>query len=338
MCFEVPFLRIHKGKGEKMEKHLDTEYQKQLQQKKHMMMKKKRKRRMKRRIIVFLFLLVCAGIIFTAFKAPFFDITEIICQGQDKLTVEQVIKIAGINKGDNIFSTSIQGAEEKLKSNPEIKGAAVNRVFPNEIRIEIQEAEPTAYVEHSGMFLMIDEDGKIVKNIDGKKEKLPDKLVKVIGIEVAASDPGKLIAAEDDGRAQKLYDCLKYLNSLGLKKKVDYVDFSDLSDIKLEYESRIYMLLGNYDSLEYKLKFVKKVIDEKISKQEKAKFDFRTDQLHVSTRDEIKQKEADVSEGSKENEQADKGKNADSEKKPDEEKKTEDKKQNESAVTAEDAE
>jgi len=276
-----------------MEKHLDTEYQKHLQQKKYMMMKKKRKRRMKRKIVFFLFLLVCAGIIVTVFKAPFFDINEIVCQGQDKLTAEQVIKISGVSKGNNIFITSISDAKENLLKNPEIRSASVNRVFPNRIRIEIVEAVPVAYAEYDGMVLLLDDSGKIIKTLEDKEDSIPDGLVKVIGVEVVSSEPGKLLAAEDDGRALKLYECLRVFESLGFRGKVNYVDFSDLSDIKLEYENRIYMLLGNYDSLEYKLKFVKKVIDEKIAKQEKARFDFRTEQLHVSTRAD-EQKNEDV--------------------------------------------
>ncbi len=268
-----------------MEKRTNDEYSEQLERNKRIMMKKRKRMRAKRRFVIFMFLLICAGIIITALKAPFFNIGEIVCSGEVSLTEEQVLKTAGINTGQNIFSTGVRRAEEKLTENPEIAKAAVRRVFPNKIKIEIKEAVPVAYVVFDSEYLMIDGGGNIIKLAESAEDERLKNLIHVEGIEIVSGTAGKKIASNEDIRAKELYKCLDIMQTLGMREKVNYIDFADLSDIKIDYENRIYMLLGSYDKLEYKLKFVKKVIDEKLSEQEKAKFDFRSEKLHVGPRE-----------------------------------------------------
>ena len=286
-----------------MEKRTKDEYSEQLERNKRIMMKKRKKMRAKRRFIVFMFLLICAGIIITALKAPFFNIGQIVCDGEANLTEEQILKTAGINTGQNIFSTGVRKAEEKLTENPEIAEAAVRRVFPNKIRIEIKEAVPIAYVVFDSEYLMIDGDGKIIKLAESAEDERLKNLIHIEGIEVVSATAGKKIASNEDIRAKELYKCLDTMQTLGMRDKVNYIDIADLSDIKLDYENRIYMLLGSYDKLDYKLKFVKKVIDEKLSEQEKAKFDFRSEKLHVGPREVLETVEDDEPEKPKDEEQ-----------------------------------
>ena len=66
-----------------------------------------------------------------------------------------------------------------------------------------------------------------------------------------------------------------------------------MSDLQLDYENRLYMLLGSYDNMDYKLKFSKKVIEENISEYEKALFDYRGDKLYVGPRENPQEEKQD---------------------------------------------
>lgn len=295
-----------------MEKRTNDEYSQQLERNKRIMMKKRKRMRAKRRFIVFMFLLICAGIIITALKAPFFNISQIVCSGETNLTEEQILKTAGINTGQNIFSTGVRKAEEKLTENPEIAEAAVRRVFPNKIKIEIKEAVPVAYAVFDSEYLLIDGHGNIIKLAESAEDERLKNLIHVEGIEIVSATAGKKLASNEDIRAKELYKCFDIMQSLGMRDKVNYVDFADLSDIKIDYENRIYMLLGSYDKLDYKLKFVKKVIDEKLSEQEKARFDFRSEKLHVGPREAletVEDEETEKPDDEEQNEESQKEKN-----------------------------
>ena len=189
--------------------------------------------------------------------------------------------------GNNIFSTNIRAIKRRLGDNPQIAESNVRRLFPNKVKIWVKEAKVSAYLEHEKRFLCIDEKGKIIKILEGENAKEPPKVAKLEGIEVANSDAGKKIAAEDDARAGELFECMDILSQLDMLEKVNYINFGDLSDIKIDYENRLYMLLGSYENMEYKLKFIKKVIAENISEYEKALFDYRGEKLYVGPRDEM---------------------------------------------------
>ena len=68
--------------------------------------------------------------------------------------------------------------------------------------------------------------------------------------------------------------------------KVTKITASDLSDIRIDYQDRLYILLGSYEQMEYKLTFIKKVISENISEYESALLDYRGKNLYVGSREE----------------------------------------------------
>ena len=248
-------------------------------------LKKKRKNRIKRRVTVFVFLLVCIGMIVAVLTAPFFNVKTVYCVGQQTMTEAEILQMAQIQTGKNIFMTNIRAVQKRLSENPEIAEVKIRRVFPDKIKIEITEAKPVAYVEYESSFLMINLEGKIIKAIPVAEMPDAPSIAKIEGIGVVSAEPGTQIVAEDDARAGKLLECVNILTQLEMLDKINYINFADLSDIQLDYENRLYMLLGGYENMEYKLKFCKKVISESISEYEKALFDYRGDKLYVGPRE-----------------------------------------------------
>jgi len=59
----------------------------------------------------------------------------------------------------------------------------------------------------------------------------------------------------------------------------------DSSDIKVYIESRLEIMFGSTDNIDYKVKFVSTVINENISKYEHAVLDFRGSKLYVRSSD-----------------------------------------------------
>jgi hypothetical protein len=249
---------------------------------KRKMLKKKRKNRIKRRMTVFVFLVACIGIIVAVLTAPFFNVKTAYCMGQRNMTEAEMLQMAQIQTGKNIFMGNIRTVQKRLAENPEIAEVRVHRVFPDKIKIEVVEAKPVAYVGYDSQFLMINLDGKIIKVLQDEEMS---GVAKIEGIGVVSTEPGTQIAAEDDARAGKLFECMNVLSQLEMLDKTNYINFADLSDLQLDYENRLFMLLGGYENMEYKLKFCKKVIDDSISEYEKALFDYRSDKLYVGPRE-----------------------------------------------------
>ncbi|MBQ2932164.1 MAG: FtsQ-type POTRA domain-containing protein [Clostridia bacterium] len=255
-----------------------------LQKKKKQLIRKKRRNRIKRRLVVFAFLFVCMAIIFTVLKAPFFNVKSILCVGQQTLTEEQIIKIAGAKTGANIFSTAVKTMERRLSEDPNIETCNVRRLYPNRIKIWVREAKALAYVQSNGLFLFVDKTGQIIKVADQKETEATKGVARLDGIEPATTKLGEYIFATDDPVHQKTFECMEILTSLEMIDKVSMISATDLSDIKVDYDERLFIMLGSYEKMEYKLTFVKKVISQNLSDYEKAILDYRGQKLYVGPR------------------------------------------------------
>ena len=255
-----------------------------LQARKKQLIKKKRRNRLKRRFIIFIFLFVCTAVIFTVLKAPFFNVKTIVCVGQETLNEGQIIKIAGAETGVNIFSTSVKAMKRRLSENPNIEQSNVRRIYPNKIKIWVRESKAAAFVESSGLILLADKDGQIIKVVDQKDSKKADGLARLEGFEPKATKLGEYIIDRKDPVHQKTFECIGIMDKLKMLDKVTSISAADLSDIMVDYDNRLYIMLGSYDKMEYKLTFINKVISQNLSEYEKATLDYRGEKLYVGPR------------------------------------------------------
>lgn len=242
--------------------------------------KKRRKTKMKRRLTVFVFLFLCAAVILTVLKAPFFNIKSIECVGQEKLSREEILKAADVDTGTNVFSVNIESIKRKVAAIPAVSDSNVRRIFPNKIKIWVRECKEAGYISLNGQIAVVDPNGKIIKIVPDDEEAKAG-MAEILGIEAVTDKPGNIISAVEDIVARELYECMGTLDKLGMLDKVSLIDLSDASDLKIGYDNRLEIYLGRYENLEYKLTFVGKVIAENISDYEKAKLDYRGEKLYV---------------------------------------------------------
>ncbi len=249
--------------------------------KKRQLIKKKKRNKAKRRLVTFLFVFLCTGVIFTVLKAPFFNVETIICVGQQELSEEKIIEIAGAKKGVNVFTMSVKDMKSKLSDNPLIAECNVRRLFPDKIKIWVRESQPVAYAESGGLLVVTDKNGRIIKTLDSTKKDEMTGVIRLEGFVPAEMVAGGYINNHKDAVHNKTYECIEILDKLGMIQKVTKLSAGDLSDIMLDYEDRLHIKLGDYEKMEYKLTFVKKVISDNLSDYEKAILDYRGDTLYV---------------------------------------------------------
>lgn len=261
----------------------------EFEEKKRQLIKKKRRNRIKRRMIIFAFLFICIGIIFTVLKAPFFNVKTIVCVGQQELTEEQIIKIAGAKTDVNIFSIGVKNMKSRLAENPAIEESNVRRLYPNKIKIWVRESKAFVYAESGGKYLLADKNGQVLKLLDAGDNGAVTGLARLDKFEPQIVKPGEYIFEQDNPVHKNILECMRVLDKLELLDKVTVIEASDLSDIRIDYQDRLYIMLGDAERLEYKLTFAKKVISENLSEYEKAILDYRGEKLYVGPRVEEEQ-------------------------------------------------
>ncbi len=114
-------------------------------------------------------------------QCDYFRTESLVVTGADRLSEEQVIKQAKLNKGINILSVNLSIARKRLLAHPWIAEAEVSRELPSSINIRIKEQKPLAVLDLGRKF-MINANGEVFKEMDASD---PVNLPIISGLEFA---------------------------------------------------------------------------------------------------------------------------------------------------------
>lgn len=221
--------------------------------------KKQRRARKFRKMTPFLIvasLFILAAAIYLCLTM-LFNVDRIVIEGNTIYDEQELIKVSGIEKGENLFEVDTAYAENKLYSVFNyVEEVKVERSFPNAVTITIVEATPFSVIEEADGFTLVSAGGKVLER---GLEEVPHGMLSVRGLSTITS-------TEDD---VKRMDLMKRVINTMLKLEMTGYNFLDLSDtleIVMIYQDRVKVVIGNELELEYKLQFADKVIREDLSK------------------------------------------------------------------------
>ncbi|MGE4296401.1 MAG: cell division protein FtsQ/DivIB [Desulfovibrionaceae bacterium] len=111
----------------------------------------------------------------------FFTLKTIEVVGNQRLSYGEVVDAAAVSVGDNALGVPMHEIENRLVSNPWIKGVRVKRMLPGALRISVTERVPCFWVNRDGRMQYADEYGRIIAPVEpGKFSSLP--VLKVTGM------------------------------------------------------------------------------------------------------------------------------------------------------------
>lgn len=196
------------------------------------------------------FVLVVVAAIFV--MSVLFRVHDIIVEGNEHYTDEEIIKAIDIEDGDNLFFYDrIAAVSRALAKLPYIEEVSITRSLPDKITITVTESKAMAYIVVGDEDWTIDYGCKVLgKAADGEQAML---------IPVVGFNPGTLLIGEqlttDDGSTAPvdfLAEVLYQIKERGLTANVTRIDFSDLNAVKFSYGGKYTVILGSYSDIEYK--------------------------------------------------------------------------------------
>ena len=93
---------------------------------------------------------------------PVFKLETIDVKGTSYIPPEDILRIAGVYKGQHMFQVETDKAVQNLRKDLRIEQAAVKRLFPNGIFIEVEERRPVACVACEFGYLDLDRKGMVL--------------------------------------------------------------------------------------------------------------------------------------------------------------------------------
>ncbi len=130
--------------------------------------------------------------------SEFFALEQVQIRGIRNLTEDQVLEAAGLVFGQNILATDLGKVRERLLAHPLVRNAAVRRLLPADVVIEIEERVPAVELRAGGRYI-IDAEGHIMT---AAREDLPLELPCISGLRVT---DGRVRAEDLDDLAEGLW-------------------------------------------------------------------------------------------------------------------------------------
>lgn len=198
-----------------------------------------------------------------------FKCEEIKVEGTTRYTENEIIDASGLNYGENIFISDKSVAAEKIEKNyPYIEKADITFSIPNTINIKVTEATPKYYIQSGNKYYIISKESKLLEFSDSKVLDIPS----IKGCKILNQSVGEIAKVENDKIITVLNEVATSMennNVVGVKE----IDLSNMSEIELNFENRITIIIGMPEYIDYKIKTAMKIIETKLAPTDSGRLD-----------------------------------------------------------------
>ncbi len=165
----------------------------------------RRKRKKKHYLLRFLlFVAVCAGV-YLLITSGYFDVKQVVVEGNSYYTSEEVIAISGWKEGGNIFfSSGISQMEDNLESDPYFREVKITRKLPCTLEITVTERTQTAAFIYGDRYVIIDDEGIVLR-----RSEVAPELTLLTGLTISKMDMGEKVEAEESESLKTTLEMLK---------------------------------------------------------------------------------------------------------------------------------
>lgn len=162
-----------------------------------------------------------------------FAVEGVEAQGSQRYSDGQLLALAGLARGTNLFSIDLASAERKLVDDPWIESAHVARKLPNKLTITVEELAAAALAVVDGTLYLVTREGRPIKPLDaGDFGDYP--VISGVSAEQLATD--RRLAQE---RLAAGIDVLDYYRRLGMSQAFPP------QGVLLDPDGRVELTVGN---------------------------------------------------------------------------------------------
>ena len=187
--------------------------------------------------------------------SPFFSIKTINVTDMERYGRDEILQMAGINEGKNIFLFSAIKSSKTLEQNTYFEKVKIKRTLPNTVSIDIKERRVRGYVPYMGSYLYIDEYGRVLEISSGFTKKLPV----VEGLKFDSFTIGEKIDANNLDAFNVMVIIAQMMTKYELLDTVVKIDVSNTQNIKA-YVNKIEVNLGDISNSDQKIRTMAEIV------------------------------------------------------------------------------
>ncbi|MBM7583303.1 cell division protein FtsQ [Caldicoprobacter guelmensis] len=207
----------------------------------------------KKGLFLLLFLLVVL-VVMVYIGTEVFQVKKVTVTGNQNIKDDDIIRIAGIPAGQNIFKIDRKQIKENVESNPLLKVLNIYFKYPDEVIINVEERKPVAAIPYLGSYVVIDIEGHVME-IRSDLEDMPYPLVQ--GLSLRGCTIGKPLSVADWYQMKALSRVLEEIYRQHLEGDISEVIVDNPNDIYLVSRNGTLIRLGQAIEVDKKLKWLK---------------------------------------------------------------------------------
>lgn len=220
--------------------------------------KKKRKKR-KARLILAMIILVIGGINAYLLTSPSFKIQEISVKGNEQLSNQEIIQLAEVKNGDNIFSKLGIVMKVRLKQNGYIEDAQINKIYLNRIEIRVKERQKQFQIKmETEGYIYIDEQGYLLEYATDKLE-----IPTIIGMDITQANLETMhrLGEKDLNKMENILQIREECKKIEIADKITQLQVKDEYIVSLENDG-ITINLGDASNLKNRIYYVSAILKQ----------------------------------------------------------------------------
>lgn len=218
--------------------------------------KKTKKNALVSELILIFLILIAIGLLVTS-KA--FYIQEIVVEGNNTISAEQIIGISEIQKNTNLFTVAKKKSENQIKQIPYIEDVKIKKVLPNQIKLIVEERTVEYVLQLANSYVYINRQGFVLE-ISNDKPEVP----MILGFITDLSNIKENDRLEKSD-LQKMNVVIKIMETAKanqIENLITKIDISDEKDymVYFDTEGKI-AYLGNGNELNTRFLYIKKLLE-----------------------------------------------------------------------------
>ena len=205
---------------------------------------------------VWLIAILLIAVVALAFGKMLFSVETIVVDGTAHYSYTQILKAAGLEKGDIIFFVSEKKLNQTLVNNfAYVRSVKVEKQYPSTVTITIEEEVPQYYIELQKEYFLLSAELRVLGRYYDEQKLLefsPDvQFIELPDVSRAVVANWLVFASESNSRHTQ--EALTYLADSRVYDGVSNVDFSNRFDLTITYDNRLEIHMGSFTDFAYKL-------------------------------------------------------------------------------------
>ena len=186
----------------------------------------------------------------SADKPSALGVTALTEEGNTRYDEEAILGESGIRIGQSVFAVNKRQAANQLKKTFHfVEDVRIDINLKREVTIKITEAEVMGAVYAEGQWVLVSHEGIGLQATPINSER-PLRQLYIKGAGVLSATPGEQVL-DDDSKAlvAEIFDALQAVELTNITT----VDIGNRTDIRLDWNNQITLLLGNDSNLRYEI-------------------------------------------------------------------------------------